>query len=127
MARHTAKSHKIRKVEILVIQIEIYERNCQQQRHGIYGLSAACMVLFAFLAGMLHVVAGHTQMAAQGMYGSVLLYKDAGSYVLVSVVSFVLAVAVTLCCIRLRDRERGLRERKGKNASTEKEDKRDGR
>ena len=58
---------------------------------------------------------------------TVLLYKDAGSYVLVSVVSFVLAVAVTLCCIRLRDRERGLRERKGKNASTEKEDKRDGR
>ena len=46
---------------------------------------------------------------------------------LVSVVSFVLAVAVTLCCIRLRDRERGLRERKGKNELPEKEDKRDGR
>ena len=73
-----------------LVKRRIYERNCQQQRHGIYGLSAACMVLFAFLAGMLHVVAGHTQMAAQGMYGSVLLYKDAGSYVLVSVVSFIL-------------------------------------
>ena len=59
-----------------LVKRRIYERNCQQQRHGIYGLSAACMVLFAFLAGMLHVVAGHTQMAAQGMYGSVLLYKD---------------------------------------------------
>ena len=46
---------------------------------------------------------------------------------LVSVVSFVLAVAVTLCCIRLRDRERGIRERKGKNELPEKEDKRDGR
>ena len=56
-----------------LVKRRIYERNCQQQRHGIYGLSAACMVLFAFLAGMLHVVAGHTQMAAQGMYGSVLL------------------------------------------------------
>ena len=62
-----------------LVKRRIYERNCQQQRHGIYGLSAACMVLFAFLAGMLHVVAGHTQMAAQGMYGSVLLYKDAGT------------------------------------------------
>ena len=110
-----------------LVKRRIYERNCQQQRHGIYGLSTACMVLFAFLAGTLHVVAGHTQMAAQGMYGSVLLYKDAGSYVLVSVVSFVLAVAVTLCCIRLRDRERGIRERKGKNELPEKEDKRDGR
>ena len=40
-----------------LVKRRIYERNCQQQRHGIYGLSAACMVLFAFLAGMLHVVA----------------------------------------------------------------------
>lgn len=110
-----------------LVKRRIYERNCQQQRHGIYGLSAACMVLFVFLAGTLYVVAGHTQMAAQGMYGAVLLYKDAGSYVLVSVVSFALAVAVTLCCIRLRDRERGIRERKGKNELPEKEDKRDGR
>ena len=38
-----------------LVKRRIYERNCQQQRHGIYGLSAACMVLFAFLAGMLHV------------------------------------------------------------------------
>ena len=112
---------------VKLVKRRIYERNCQQQRHGIYGRSAACMVLFAFLAGTLHVVAGHTQMAVQGMYGSGLLYKDAGSYVLVSVVSFVLAVAVTLCCIRLRDRERGLRERKRKNELPEREDKRDGR
>lgn len=113
-----------------LVKRRIYERNCQQQRHGIYGLSATCIVLFAFLAGTLHVVAGHTQMAAQGMYGSVLLYKDAGSYVLVSVVSFVLAVAVTLCCIRLRNRERGVRDRKkrmhyrkGRTAQNEKEGK----
>ena len=51
-----------------LVKRRIYERNCQQQRHGIYGLSAACMVLFAFLAGMLHVVAGHTQMADQGLW-----------------------------------------------------------
>ena len=105
-----------------LVKRRIYERNCQQQRHGIYGLSAACMVLFAFLAGTLHVVAGHTQMAAQGMYGSVLLYKDAGSYVLVSVVSFVLAVAVTLCCIRLRERmnyrKRRTKEMEGKITGT---------
>ena len=48
--------------------------------------------------------------------------KDAGSYVLVSVVSFVLAVAVTLCCIKLRDRERGVRDRKKENALPEGED-----
>ena len=39
-----------------LVKRRIYERNCQQQRDGIYGRSAACMVLFAFLAGMLHVV-----------------------------------------------------------------------
>ena len=85
-----------------LVKPRIYERNCQQQRHGIYGLSAACMVLFAFLAGSLHVVAGHTQMAVQGMYGSGLLYQ-------------------------ITDRERGLRDRKRKNALSEKEDKRDER
>ena len=68
------------------------------------------------------MVAGHTQMAAQGMYGSVLLYKEAGSYVLVSVVSFVLAVAVTLCCIKLRDRERGARDKQRDNSLPEGED-----
>ena len=73
------------------------------------------------------MVAGHTQMAAQVMYCSVLLFIYALIYVLLSVFSFVLAVSVTLCCIRLRDRERGLRERKGKNTLPEKEDKRDGR
>ena len=31
-----------------LVKRRIYERNCQQQRHGIYGLSAACMVLFVF-------------------------------------------------------------------------------
>lgn len=85
-----------------LVKPRIYERNCQQQRHGIYGLSAACMALFAFLAGTLHVVAGHTQMAVHGMYGSGLLYQ-------------------------ITDRERGLRDRKRKNALLEKEDKRDER
>lgn len=32
MARHTAKSHKIRKVEILVIQISI----CRNQKNGFF-------------------------------------------------------------------------------------------
>ena len=27
-----------------LVKRRIYERNCQQQRHGIYGRSAACMV-----------------------------------------------------------------------------------
>lgn len=32
-----------------LVKRRIYERNCQQQRHEIYGLSAACMVYLPFL------------------------------------------------------------------------------
>ena len=37
MARHTAKSHKIRKVEILVIQMRIFQGAIEIEDKVIYG------------------------------------------------------------------------------------------
>ena len=71
-----------------------------------YGLSAACMLLFAALmqaAGHGHRARGRP--AAWGVFGAMLLREDAGGYVLVAVVSFAAAAVITALCFRLRNRE----------------------
>ena len=45
------------------------------------------------------------QTAAWGVFGAMLLREDAGGYVLVGVVSFAAAAAITALCFRLRNRE----------------------
>ncbi len=42
---------------------------------------------------------------AWGVFGAMLLQEDAGGYVLVAVVSFAAAAAITALCFRLRIRE----------------------
>ena len=43
--------------------------------------------------------------AAWGVFGAMLLREDAGGYVLVAVVSFAAAAAITALCFRLRSKE----------------------
>ena len=50
-------------------------------------------------------VAGPGQPEAWGAFGAMLLREDAGGYVLVAVVSFAAAAAITVLCFRLRSRE----------------------
>ena len=45
------------------------------------------------------------QTDAWGSFGAMLLREDAGGYVLVAVVSFAAAAAITALCFRLRNRE----------------------
>ena len=69
-------------------------------------LSAVCMLLFTVLTRTAGLVIGQGQQtAAQGGFGAMLLREDAGGYVLVAVVSFAAAAAITALCIRLRIRE----------------------
>ena len=91
------------------------EKRRRQEQCGIYRLSALCMALFTFLVGTVGAVAGQTQIIAQGMYGSIFLHEDAGGYVLVGVMSFTVAVVITVLCIKLRERER---RRKGAERET---------
>ena len=91
---------------VALVKQRVRENTRRRQRHGIYGLSAACMLLFAVLmqaAG--GIVVGPGQTAAWGAFGAMLLQEDAGGYVLVGVVSFAAAAAITALCIRLRIRE----------------------
>ena len=64
-----------------------------------------CLLLFAALMQAVGTLIGQGQTAARGVFGAMLLREDAGGYVLVAVISFAAAVAITALCFRLRIRE----------------------
>ena len=90
---------------VALVKQRVRENTRRRQRRGIYGLSAACMLLFAALMQAAGTVVGPGQTAAWGVFGAMLLREDAGGYVLVAVVSFAAAAAITALCFRLRNRE----------------------
>ena len=90
---------------VALVKQRVRENTRRRQRRGIYGLSAACMLLFAVLTQAAGTVVGPGQTAAWGVFGAMLLREDAGGYVLVAVVSFAAAAAITALCFRLRNRE----------------------
>ena len=87
---------------VALVKQRARENTRRRQRRGIYGLSAACMLLFTVLMQTAGTVVGPGQTAAWGAFGAMLLREDAGGYVLVAVVSFAAAVVVTVFCTRLR-------------------------
>ena len=90
---------------VTLVKQRVRENTRRRQRRGIYGLSAACMLLCAVLTQAAGIVVGPGQTATWGVFGAMLLREDAGGYVLVAVVSFAAAAAITALCFRLRIRE----------------------
>ena len=91
---------------VALVKQRVRENTRRRQRRGIYGLSAACMLLCAVLTQTVGTVVGQGQPEAWGVFGAMLLREDAGGYVLVGVVSFAAAAAITALCFRLRIREK---------------------
>ena len=87
---------------VALVKQRVRENTRRKQQRGIYGLSAACMLLCVVLTQTAGTVVGQGQPAAWGVFGAMLLREDAGGYVLVAVVSFAAAVVVTVFCTRLR-------------------------
>lgn len=90
---------------VTLVKQRVRENTRRRQRRGIYGLSAACMLLLAALMESADALIAPGQTAAWGAFGAMLLRQDAGGYVLVAVVSFAAAVVVTALCFRLRSKE----------------------
>ena len=110
-------------MRVALVKQRMRENTRRRQRRGIYGLSAACMLLFAVLTQAADVFAVQGQTAAWGVFGAMLLREDAGGYVLVAVVSFAAAAAITALCFRLRNRENQRKDGTGKPARHEQEEK----
>ena len=87
---------------VALVKQRVRENTRRRQRRGIYGLSAACMLLCAALMQTAGTVIGPGQPEAWGVFGAMLLREDAGGYVLVGVVSFTAAAVITALCFRLR-------------------------
>ena len=108
---------------VALVKQRVQENTRRRQRRGIYGLSAACMLLCAVLMQAAGTVVGPGQTAAWGVFGAMLLREDAGGYVLVAVLSFAAAAAITVLCFRLRNRETQKKGGADKHARHEQEEK----
>lgn len=67
-------------------------------------LSMLCLMLTASLTGAIGALGGRGQGSVTGLYGTTMLFEDAGGYVLVGVLAFAAAVAITVLCIRYREK-----------------------
>lgn len=96
-----------------LVKLRACELHRKQEKKIICRLSVLCIVLFASFVGMIGAVTGQlSQFRIKEMYGSMLLHEDAGGYVLVGVITFVVAVVITLLCIRYSEREKKDRDHK---------------
>ena len=108
---------------VALVKQRVRENTRRRQRREAISLSAACMLLCAALMQTAGTVVGPGQTAARGVFGAMLLREDAGGYVLVAVVSFAAAVAITALCFRLRIRENRKKDGTGKPDPQEQEEK----
>ena len=99
---------------VALVKKRKHEYARRKQQREICGLSAACMLLFAALMQTAGALVAPGQTAAWGAFGAMLLREDAGGYVLVAVVSFAAAAAITALCFRLRGRENQKKDGTGK-------------
>ena len=90
---------------VALVKQRVRENTRRRQRREAISLSAACMLLCAALMQTAGTVGGPGQTAAWGVFGAMLLREDAGGYVLVAVVSFAAAAAITALCIRFKNGE----------------------
>ena len=90
---------------VALVKQRVRENTRRRQRREAISLSAFCLMLFTALAGAADALIVRGQTAAWGVFGAMLLREDAGGYVLVGVVSFAAAAAITALCFRLRNRE----------------------
>ena len=108
---------------VALVKQRVRENTRRRQRREVISLSAACMLLCAALMQTAGTVVGPGQPEAWGVFGAMLLREDAGGYVLVAVVSFAAAVAITALCFRLRKRENQKKDGADKPNRHEKEEK----
>ena len=109
--------------QVALVKQRVRKNTHRRQRREAISLLAACMLLCVVLTQAVGTVVGPGQPEAWGVFGAMLLREDAGGYVLVAVVSFAAAAAITALCIRLRIRENQKKHGADKPNRHEKEEK----
>ena len=93
-----------KRVALVKQRMTVHRRRQALQR--VHRLSTLCVLLFLSLIGTVEMMVQGQPMDSVGMYGAILLHESAGGYVLVAVATFMLAVVITVVCMRLHEREK---------------------
>lgn len=95
------------------VKLRAEELRFKQEKWLLGALSILCVVLPLSLIGAIRMVTSRECGTVLGLYGTMLLYEDAGGYVLVGVITFAAAVIITVLCIRYRERQKERFKKKG--------------
>lgn len=90
---------------VLEIERRAVVRRMRRIQRRTRRLSAACLTLFALLPYVLYqCVQPGARISGMTRFGAYMLPAEAGGYVLVGLISFVVAVVITITCIRWREK-----------------------
>lgn len=92
---------------VALVNKRVRQLRRRREKRAAGALGALCLALLGSLVGTMSLLTRGAPAAESGMYGSMLLYQDAGGYVLVGVVSFTAAVVITALCMRSKYKNRG--------------------
>ena len=93
-----------------------YKKKRKIEERLIKTLGAVSFGIFAFLVGWIYMVDGKMHSIADADFtGNSLLSADAGGYVLVAVISFIVAVAITVICIKMNEKSKNKSDNKEKD------------
>ncbi len=87
------------------VQLRAGELHRKRENRFLNGLTSLCALLALSMIGAFAAMTGGGQGGmVSGLYGAMLLFEDAGGYVLAAVLSFAAAVIITALCIRSREK-----------------------
>ena len=91
---------------VTIVENRIQRRKIRKLRRSIASLSALCAALLGLAVFSLYSFISFGEVGNyHSVYGTLMISDEAGGYVLVGVLSFFVAVAVTLLCIYLKRRK----------------------
>ena len=104
------KKERIRRVRQRVIKLQ------EKRENWMLGGLGVLIVQVTFLLLKLINITSRARSGTMltGLYGAMLLYEDAGGYVLVVTVSFVIAVIITVLCIRICGKNKNNKDKSDK-------------
>lgn len=85
------------------VKWRIRKLQSRSENRMIKALTFICITLSFSLVGLIADLTGGGWASVSGLYATVLLYEDAGGYVLVALISFTLAVIITILGLRYRE------------------------
>lgn len=90
-------TERIKKVKLRVRKLQR-----KSKTRLISAFSALSIILSLSLVGVIGVITGGSSGNVTGLYGTMLLYEDAGGYALVGIIAFAAGVIITVLCLRYR-------------------------